>query len=309
MDSDPIDDAVANLVAQNVVVTAAAGNDGVRLLAPPATAPEALTIGGLDDQNDFDYDTLLLWHSNYGEGTDYVSKPELVAPSIWLAAPLLPDTEVAREAAWLFANRHQHGNSEAIETRLGELKLITPHYQHVDGTSFAAPIVASAVACMLEANLDLTPPSVREILVETAHLIPNTPRERQGGGALEAGIAAAYAIRHRHQSLAAYAHLPHIGEAAITFALHDHDAQQAQVLGSWDGWAGPGLVMIHVEDGIWRVERPLLPPGDYAYKFLLDGWHWLDDPTNPRKVWDGHGGFNSWFEINEPRIKNTAQTD
>jgi len=68
-------------------------------------------------------------------------------------------------------------------------------------------------------------------------------------------------------------------------------------LGSWDGWAAPGLVMTKLEDGIWHAERPLLPPGDYAYKFLLDGSRWLDDSTNPRKVWDGHGGFNSWFEI------------
>jgi len=49
------------------------------------------------------------------------------------------------------------------------LKLITPHYQHVEGTSFAAPIVASTIACLLEANPALTPLIVRDVLKETAH--------------------------------------------------------------------------------------------------------------------------------------------
>ena len=44
-----VDAAVAALVALGISVVVAAGNNGERGLAPPATAPAALTIGGLDN--------------------------------------------------------------------------------------------------------------------------------------------------------------------------------------------------------------------------------------------------------------------
>jgi len=162
LESSEVDDAVARLVDAGVVVAVAAGNDGQRNLVPPATAPAALTIGGLDDRNVFDGDGRQLWHSSYGTTWMGHGKPELVAPSIWVAAPILPMTDVAREAAELFARRAIGDMS--CERRIDELKLITPFYQHVEGTSFAAPIVAGIVACMLEANPKLVPRRVRELL-------------------------------------------------------------------------------------------------------------------------------------------------
>jgi serine protease AprX len=44
-----------------------------------------------------------------------------------------------------------------VRQRINDQKFIHPHYQHVDGTSFAAAIVSAAVAQMLEANPALTP--------------------------------------------------------------------------------------------------------------------------------------------------------
>src|SRR5919109_835820 len=58
-----VDEAVAALVAANMTVVVAAGNDGQRRLVPPATAPLALTVGGLDDMNTFDHAARSLWHS------------------------------------------------------------------------------------------------------------------------------------------------------------------------------------------------------------------------------------------------------
>jgi len=186
-----VDEAVAELVAQGVVVVAASGNDGVRKLVPPATAPQALSIGGLDDKNTFAPQDLELWHSNYGESASGALKPELVAPSLWVVAPVLPGTPLAEEALELFARRAE-GDAGA-EARIAALKLVTPHYQHVEGTSFAAPLVASTVACMLEAAPALTPADVREILTESAEPVPGAPPERQGAGALNAGRAVAFA--------------------------------------------------------------------------------------------------------------------
>ena len=195
--TNAVDEAVAELVESGVTVVAAAGNDGVRRLIPPATAPLALTVGGIDDKNAFAPEEVELWHSNYGEGASGGLKPELVAPSLWVAAPVLPGTALAEEALMLFALRA--AGDASVAGRIAALKLITPHYQHVEGTSFAAPLVASTVACMLEANPHLTPFDVRELLMAAARPVPGADRERQGAGALHAGRAVALALaRKRH---------------------------------------------------------------------------------------------------------------
>jgi serine protease AprX len=74
---------------------------------------------------------------------------------------------------------------------------VTPHYQHVEGTSFAAPIVAAVAACMLEANGALGPRRVRELLTAAAHPVPGAPPERQGAGAVDAGRAVRLALAER----------------------------------------------------------------------------------------------------------------
>lgn len=42
-----------------------------------------------------------MYRSSYGPTIDGLQKPEIVAPSIWLAAPILPQTETAAEAELL----------------------------------------------------------------------------------------------------------------------------------------------------------------------------------------------------------------
>jgi len=291
-----VDEAIATLVAGGVTVVAAAGNDGVRRLAPPATAPHALTIGGLDDMNTFDHATRVIWHSNYGLSGLGALKPELVAPSIWVVAPILLSAPFANEARALFERRARGDNS--AEWPIAESKLITPFYQHVDGTSFAAPLVAGTIACMLEANPALTPTLVRDVLLATAHVVPGAPADRQGAGALDAGRAVALALRERHGAQLGSLAAPQITPFGVAWVLHDHAANQVQVLGSWDGWRAPGLLATLVEPGVWRAEHAL-PPGHYVYKYLLDGARWLDDPANPRKEHDRFGGLNSVLTISK----------
>lgn len=295
---NPVDEAVRVLVERRITVVAAAGNDGQRSLVPPGTAPWGLTIGGIDDHNTFDHGEVELWHSNYGETAGGAPKPELVAPSLWVVAPILPRTDVARDAAALFQKRAASlERDSAVEERISELKLVTPHYQHVEGTSFASPLVASAVACMIEANPKLTPRRIREILVATALSVPGAPAERQGAGVLAAGHAVTMALSDRHGSSADYSHSPLINGNSIHFMLHDHRAEDVKVLGSWDGWQGPGLTATVIEPGIWRAELKRLAPGSYTYKFLIDGERWLCDPANPARGSDGFGGCNSLVRI------------
>jgi serine protease AprX len=44
---------------------------------------------GLDDDNVLDRERRRSWHGSYGVGSDGGPKPDLVAPGIWLAAPML----------------------------------------------------------------------------------------------------------------------------------------------------------------------------------------------------------------------------
>jgi serine protease AprX len=62
--------------------------------------------------------------------------------------------------------------------------VISEHYKFVDGTSFAAPIVSSTVACMLEANPHLSPQQVKRILIDTAERLPGVEIDRQGWGVI-----------------------------------------------------------------------------------------------------------------------------
>jgi serine protease AprX len=192
---------VTALHERGIAVVAASGNDGERRLVPPATSPDALTVGGLDDRNTLERSERTLWHSNYGEGTSGVLKPELVAPSLYVVAPLLPDTPTATEAQALFARRRA-GDSD-VEPRIAAQKLVTPHYQHVEGTSFAAPIVAGVIACMLEANPGLSPSRVRHLLLGAAQVVEGASVERQGAGAVDAGRAVALALLEAGQAATA----------------------------------------------------------------------------------------------------------
>lgn len=288
---NPVDTAVAALVDAGVVVVVAAGNDGVRRLIPPATASAAITVGGMDDRNEFQPEDLDLWHSNYGMSDDRSYKPEVVAPSIWVSAPILPGSEVAAEAIELF-ERRKAGDS-SVEDRISELKLVTAYYQSVDGTSFAAPIVASVVAMMREANPTLSPAQIRDLLIDTALFVEDAPRERQGAGVVQPAQAIAAALRAPGGPLADFPTSTKLTTNGIQFVLYDRTAKQVQVAGSWNGWQAAETLEPGPGDGIWVGEIALLPPGEYEYKFILDGERWLDDPTNPLKATDAHGGWNS----------------
>ncbi len=74
-----VDEAVSELVEAGISVVAAAGNDGQRSLLPPATAPLAITVGGIDDKNSFTDEEIALWHSNYGSASNDVFQPVLLS--------------------------------------------------------------------------------------------------------------------------------------------------------------------------------------------------------------------------------------
>src|SRR5689334_6265216 len=97
----PLNQLCEEAVRRGLVLVAAAGNSGhaeAHRCLPPASAPSVIAVGGYDDANDPERKGLSLYSSSFGLTPDGVSKPELIAPAAWIAAPILPGTEKERIA-------------------------------------------------------------------------------------------------------------------------------------------------------------------------------------------------------------------
>lgn len=216
---------VERCVKEGLVVVCAVGNAGMapgHSVLAPASAPSAISVGGLDDQNSRDRARRGMYRSSYGPTIDGLQKPEVIAPGIWVAAPILPRTPTADEAT-LYSKLEAAADSELrelitldagidkdldeardlpvpvlrqlITIKLREGNVIDSNYKYVDGTSFSSPIVAAIVACMLEANPRLTPQQVKRILIDTAERVPGIEVDRQGWGVVSPRLALALALR------------------------------------------------------------------------------------------------------------------
>ena len=78
------------------------------------------------------------------------------------------------------------------------------------------------------------------------------------------------------------------------FRLADHSAiHQVYVAGDFNAWNPVELPMTKVEGG-WELPY-VLRPGNYSYKFILDG-RWITDPANPYSTGEGKAQ-NSYLPI------------
>lgn len=332
-----VDQAAEDAVKAGIVVVVAAGNSGCQndhLTVPPANSPSVITVGGYHDNNRLEA-PLELFCSSYGMTADGIIKPEIIAPAMWVAAPILPGTDAyARAEAlsqlasapdyyleqaarpgdkqnknvavdlWALAGLGDALRRQSIETiraevesLLRENKIIATHYQHVDGTSFASPIVASVVGQMLEANPRLVPAAVKNIIISTADRIRGASAVRQGFGVLNARRAVEEAVREQHETSTIFFCPPRVNNDRIEFTYHNDAAQAVSVAGDFNGWVSIATPCEKNNDGVWRASIPLLSTGRYCYKFVLNGERWIEDPSNLMKEPDEYGGFNSILHI------------
>lgn len=215
----PLYAAIRALAAQHITCVVAAGNTGASPLLPPASASEAITVGGYDDQNSLDPRHWRPYPTSYGAGYAGDAKPDLLAPAAWIASPILPRSDMERQAHWLTpmldmkrpdmtearrlirlgqhdlaltdAQAH-HPDREVLTLLQGRVlhhKLIDTGHQYVEGTSVAAAVVSSVVAQMIEARPTLTPAQIKTALRFSAKRWLDLPDALQGGGILDAGDA------------------------------------------------------------------------------------------------------------------------
>lgn len=210
----PLHVAVRRLTDDGVVVLCASGNHAGNPVLPPASADSAITVGGYDDRNSSDPSEWRVFGNSHGTSDAGQPKPDVLAPATWIASPIMPGSDMEREARWLekmmaleagdlagfqrlarsanadlrLTNRLKDAGTKTLveiaQALIHAHKLIDARHQHVDGTSVAVAVASSVVAALLEAQPDLTPSQVKSCLMTTAMLLPDAPAECQGAGAI-----------------------------------------------------------------------------------------------------------------------------
>jgi serine protease AprX len=172
--NDPVNIATKLLTDNGVNVVFSAGNTGPgqHTLNPYAVAPWVISVGATDTQG------RLANFSSRGDFASALFRPTLVAPGV---------SGVSLRGSGIVNVTGLEGilNGDLQRLTLSEL----PFYTTATGTSFSAPQVTGTIALMLEANPNLTPVDVRDILQRTATPLPPYYMHEVGAGMLNAHAA------------------------------------------------------------------------------------------------------------------------
>jgi len=168
---DPLCQAVEAAYQAGIVVVVAAGNfgrdntrgtKGYGTIASPGNDPYVITVGATNAKGTPSaYDDQIASYSAKGPTVvDHIVKPDIVAPGNGIVS-LLASTNCT-----LFTQYSSTHISNSYDL-LGGLGVNTKYFK-LSGTSMATPVVAGAVALMLQKTPSLTPDQVKERLMRTA---------------------------------------------------------------------------------------------------------------------------------------------
>ena len=178
--TDPLTLAAKRVVDQGVVVVTAAGNLGRNpatgktmygAITAPGNAPWVLTVGAYSHEGSVArYDDKMAGYSSRGPtAIDFAAKPDVVATGSGIVSLAAPGSLMyTTKSAYLLRGARPTANKP---------------YLSLSGTSMASPVVAGAVALMLQANPNLTPNLVKAIIQYTAQNYGYDPLT-QGAGFL-----------------------------------------------------------------------------------------------------------------------------
>jgi serine protease AprX len=167
--TDPLALACRKAVGAGIVVVVSAGNYGKDAngnpvyggITSPGTEPSVITVGAMNIHGSLNRsDDALASYSSKGPTIDGIIKPDIVAPGSNIIAPMAPKNKLVTQYPQLAQDSY---------------------YMKLSGTSMAAPVVAGAVAMILERNPALTPNTVKAILMYTAERTNKNPLEVGAG--------------------------------------------------------------------------------------------------------------------------------
>jgi serine protease AprX len=280
---DPLTIAARRAVDAGIVVVVAAGNLGLDAygqpqsgaITSPGNAPWVLTVGASSHQGTARRsDDVIGDFSSVGPTwIDFGAKPDLVAPGVGIVSLSDPrSTLYASLPDYLIGSSRGTGSQP---------------YLSLTGTSMAAPVVAGAVALMLEADPSLTPNAVKAILQYTAQARPEASPLAQGAGMLNTRGA----VR-----LARFFGAP----------VGGIDAMGDTIEGEWVEWAR------HIVWGNYRITGGVPLPGSNAW---TDGLTWgaLETQLGTPVVWGARADDNIVWSTARGRDDNivwsTARAD
>ena len=174
--NDPLCAAVKRAWDAGIVVVVAAGNygrlndvgnNGYGTITSPGNAPSVITVGAMNTKATPERsDDVMTTYSSKGPAIlDYVLKPDLAAPGNRILSTI-GDSQLAEESPE-FVQAGVPARSRARVAREGVFGLQND-YMQLSGTSMAAPVVAGAVALMLQQDPSLSPDTVKVRLMKTA---------------------------------------------------------------------------------------------------------------------------------------------
>ncbi len=186
--TDPVNIASYEAYKRGIVSVFAAGNDGSGedTHNPYAQAPWVISVGASEKDavlTDFSSRGKRGEHATFtmpdGREWTYYNEPTIVAPGVDIVS-----TRALTGALPLLASEQDVATLEPAEL---------PYYTVMSGTSMATPHVAGVVALMLEANPDLRPLEVTDILQRTATNMTGRLEWEAGAGHVNAHAAVAMA--------------------------------------------------------------------------------------------------------------------
>jgi serine protease AprX len=164
---DPWCKAVQRAIDAGLTVVVAAGNEGAlgpRTIATPGISPNAITVGGVDDQGTSNpADDVIYQDSSLGPSIDGLQKPDVMAPAICVYSTLSPGSV----------------RDDRSKPHVGS------DYIAMVGTSMATPAVAGLVALLKQARPDLSPADLKSILTQSVYRGPNKLPIVQADAALQ----------------------------------------------------------------------------------------------------------------------------
>jgi hypothetical protein len=82
----------------------------------------------------------------------------------------------------------------------------------------------------------------------------------------------------------------------VTFAINAPSARDIHIVGDFNHWqVGENSRLSRIQDGRWE-KRLGLSPGEYKYKFVVDG-EWVVDSQNSERVLNAFGTFDSIIHL------------